>query len=143
MRDILAWYLDEAAYIQDNRTKVAGKTVLLPGFLKGFSNKVVAANTLKWFEFQQIVRKWHRKLAKVSHQNFSYDNLHYFVVQCFIDCISTGEFMHVYNAIVVMKEILDVFPLASVNDSGVFVNATMDRLVESEERGDLKILARS
>jgi THO complex subunit 2 len=51
--------------------------------------------------------------------------------------------MHVYNAIVVMKEILDVFPLASVNDSGVFVNATMDRLVESEERGDLKILARS
>lgn len=51
--------------------------------------------------------------------------------------------MHVYNAIVVMKEILDVFPLASVNNSGPSINAAMDRFVETEERGDLKILARS
>jgi THO complex subunit 2 len=51
--------------------------------------------------------------------------------------------MHVYNAIVVMKEILDVFPLVSVNDCGAAINSAINRLVESEERGDLKILARS
>ncbi|CAA7260264.1 unnamed protein product [Cyclocybe aegerita] len=128
LRDLLTWHLDEAAFIQDNRAKVAGKTVILPGFLQKWSSKAVptAANILKWSEFQQIVRKWHRKIAK-----------------CFIDCIQTGEFMHVYNAIVVLKEILEVFPLASVNEAGPSLNAAIDRLIETEERGDLKILARS
>lgn len=65
-------------------------------------------------------------------------------LQSFIDCIQTGEFMHVYNAIIVMKEILDVFPMASVNEhSGSNINAAIDRFLETEERGDLKILARS
>jgi THO complex subunit 2 len=74
---------------------------------------------------------------------FVLELLYNVAVQCFIDCILTGEFMHVYNAIVVMKEILDVFPLVSVNDCGAAVNSAINRLVESEERGDLKILARS
>jgi len=60
-----------------------------------------------------------------------------------IDCIQTKEFMHVYNAIVVLKEILDVFPLASVGEAGVGIHAAVERLVETETRGDLKILARS
>jgi THO complex subunit 2 len=51
--------------------------------------------------------------------------------------------MHVYNAIIVLKEILDVFPLASVLDVGSSIDAAMDRFIETEERGDLKILARS
>ena len=51
--------------------------------------------------------------------------------------------MHVYNAIVVMKEILDVFPLSSVNNVGPSINSAIDRFLETEERGDLKILARS
>ena len=51
--------------------------------------------------------------------------------------------MHVYNTIIVMKEILDVFPLATINDAGPSINAAVDRLLETEERGDLKILARS
>ena len=48
-----------------------------------------------------------------------------------------------YNAIVVLKEILDVFPLISVLDVGASIDAAMDRFIETEERGDLKILARS
>jgi THO complex subunit 2 len=51
--------------------------------------------------------------------------------------------MHVYNSIVVLKEVLDVFPLISVNEAGVSINTAMDRLIEKEDRGDLKILARS
>lgn len=51
--------------------------------------------------------------------------------------------MHVYNAIVVLKEILEVFPLISVNEAGVGINAAVDRLIETEGRGDLRILARS
>lgn len=51
--------------------------------------------------------------------------------------------MHVYNAIIVMKEILPVFPLAAVTDTGASLDAAMDRFLESEERGDLKILGRA
>ena len=52
--------------------------------------------------------------------------------------------MHVYNAILVLKEIIDVFPLASVNEfAGSYVDRVMQRLVQNEERGDLKILGRA
>jgi THO complex subunit 2 len=51
--------------------------------------------------------------------------------------------MHVYNAIIVMKEILPVFPLAAVTDTGASLDAAMDRFLETEERGDLKILGRA
>lgn len=64
-------------------------------------------------------------------------------LQAFIECIQTGEFMHVYNAIIVMKEILPVFPLASTTDVGASLDTAMDRLLETEERGDLKILGRA
>lgn len=51
--------------------------------------------------------------------------------------------MHVYNAIIVMKEILPFFPLAAVTDTGASLDVAMDRFLETEERGDLKILGRA
>jgi THO complex subunit 2 len=51
--------------------------------------------------------------------------------------------MHVYNAIIVMKEILPVFPLSAVLDTGASLDSAMDRFLETEERGDLKILGRA
>lgn len=51
--------------------------------------------------------------------------------------------MHVYNAIIVLKEILPVFPLASVGEYGPVIDNMIDKLVEGEERGDLKILSRA
>jgi len=51
--------------------------------------------------------------------------------------------MHVYNAIIVLKEIITVFPLAEVTDTGAGLDITMDRFLEIEERGDLKILGRA
>jgi THO complex subunit 2 len=51
--------------------------------------------------------------------------------------------MHVYNAIIVLKEILPVFPLATVADSGPQLDKAMDQFLETEERGDLKILGKA
>ena len=51
--------------------------------------------------------------------------------------------MHVYNAIIVMKELLPVFPLAAVTDIGASIDAAVDRFLETEDRGDLKILGRA
>lgn len=51
--------------------------------------------------------------------------------------------MHVYNAIIVLKEILPAFPLASVTDTGAALYVAIERFQATEERGDLKILASS
>ena len=74
LRNILNWYLDEAAYIQDNRTKaLGGKPVCLPGMQKSFmkdpSKLVEPSSLLTWPEYQKIVRKWYRKLATVCNDN--------------------------------------------------------------------------
>lgn len=52
--------------------------------------------------------------------------------------------MHVYNAIIVLKEILPVFPIAAVNEHcGPALDMAIDKFLEKEERGDLKILGRA
>jgi THO complex subunit 2 len=52
--------------------------------------------------------------------------------------------MHVYNTIIVLKEILPVFPLSDVSaDIGSTLDMAMEKFVETEERGDLKILGRA
>ncbi len=52
--------------------------------------------------------------------------------------------MHVYNAILVLKEILPVFPLSTVaTHGGVKLNHAMEKFLENEKRGDLMILGRA
>jgi len=52
--------------------------------------------------------------------------------------------MHVYNAVIVLKEVLPVFPVATASGTaGYSLVTVLDRLLEKEERGDLKILARA
>lgn len=52
--------------------------------------------------------------------------------------------MHVYNAVLVLKEIINVFPIAAVNEVvGSSIDHVMKKLADNEERGDLKILAKA
>ena len=51
--------------------------------------------------------------------------------------------MHVHNAIIVLKEILPVFPIASIAVVGPTIYGVMEKFLETEERGDLKILGRA
>ncbi|KAG9317173.1 transcription factor/nuclear export subunit protein 2-domain-containing protein [Chiua virens] len=130
LMDLWKWAQDEQLFIHENRTKIGGRTVLLPGFQPRWTNKdqmnLVPEDLLPWSGFKQILRKWHRKLGR-----------------SLCNCIETGEFMHVYNAIIVLKEILPVFPLAAVSEYGPAIDSMIDKLVEGEERGDLKILSRA
>jgi THO complex subunit 2 len=149
LTDLLKWHQDEQQYLQDNRVKGAGKAAYLPGLQLRWTNKptVAVSDLAKWSEVQQFNRKCHRKLAKV---------LCYFcfrvsprlimstLPQALIDCIETGEFMHVYNAIIVLKEVLPVFPVGVASGTaGYSLVTVLDKLLEKEERGDLKILARA
>jgi THO complex subunit 2 len=148
LTDLYKWFSDEALYEQDNRTKTGGKIQYLPGFQKVWSLKLPVEKTsiLAWHNFQQVLRKWHRKLFKVcllvSSAMRSIDFASF--IKSLADCIKTNEFMHVYNAIIVLKEILPVFPLSAVIDlTGPSLNQVIETFIEKEERGDLKILARA
>ncbi|KAI9063149.1 hypothetical protein FKP32DRAFT_1651303 [Trametes sanguinea] len=131
LTDLSKWFHDEQLFLQENRTKSGGNTVWLPGLLRRWPLKpqpvIEQKDLINHEELRQVVKKWHRKLGK-----------------SLTECIETGEFMHIYNAIVVLKEILPVFPVAAVNEySGANVVRSVERFLEKEERGDLKILGRA
>nr|VWP00540.1 Palmitoyltransferase AKR1 (EC (Ankyrin repeat-containing protein AKR1) [Ganoderma boninense] len=129
LTDIQKWYQDEQLFVQENRTKSGGTVTLLPGLQLRWTPKQVITqeDLIKWSDFKQVVRKWHRKLGK-----------------CLAESIESGEFMHVYNTIIVLKEILPVFPVASVYEfSGLNLSRAIEKFLEKEERGDLKILGRA
>ncbi|KAI0375719.1 hypothetical protein BV20DRAFT_1059341 [Pilatotrama ljubarskyi] len=131
LTDIYKWFQDEQLFLQENRSKSGGSTVFLPGLQLRWPatpKPVIAQEDLiTWSDFKQVVRKWHRKLNK-----------------SLMECIDSGEFMHIYNAIVVLKEILPVFPVAAVTEyGGPNLARAVERFLEKEERGDLKILGRA
>ncbi|KIY45922.1 hypothetical protein FISHEDRAFT_76157 [Fistulina hepatica ATCC 64428] len=96
-----------------------------PGFKRPTGNNNYT--DVSWANFQSLLRKFHRKMTT-----------------SFADCIKTGEFMHVYNAIIVLKEVLPVYPLADVNAfAGSEIDGYIDTLLENEQRGDLKVLGRA
>lgn len=68
LTDISKWFQDEQLFLQENRTKVSGTAVFLPGLQLRFSPKPVIAeeDLITWADFKQVVRKWHRKLNKVG-----------------------------------------------------------------------------
>ncbi|KAK7061446.1 THO complex subunit 2 [Favolaschia claudopus] len=128
LSDLLKWHGDQALYKSDSQTVTRGTTVYHPGFVQKYASKTAENDQLEWqTTFRRVVRKWHVKLSK-----------------CFADCIATGEFMHVYNSIIVLKEILPVFPLAEVSiETGTTLNSAMDKFLETEERDNLKVLGRA
>ncbi|KAJ7667690.1 transcription factor/nuclear export subunit protein 2-domain-containing protein [Mycena polygramma] len=129
LADLAKWYGDQAQYNSDNQTATRGTVVYHPGFVQKWTSKPIdQSDQLEWgTAFRRVVRKWHAKLAK-----------------CFVECIGTGEFMHVYNAIIVLKEILPVFPLADVSaETGPALDQAIDKFVEGEDRDNLKILGRA
>ena len=70
LTDISKWFQDEQLFLQENRTKSGGNTVFLPGLQLRWPltpKPVIAQEDLiTWADFKQVVRKWHRKLGKVS-----------------------------------------------------------------------------
>ncbi|TDL29757.1 hypothetical protein BD410DRAFT_710827 [Rickenella mellea] len=130
LKDLYHWHKNEKAFDEANRLKDGGKNLLLPGFQKRWSNDWPSSpdDLIRWSDFKSFLKKCHRKLGR----------------QSFTDCIQAGDFMHVYNAIIVLKEIIEVFPVSAVNEVvGSSIDLEMQRFTQSEERGDLKVLAQA
>lgn len=148
LADLLKWHQDEEQFVQDNRVKVKDTITYLPGFMTRFQNKranVALEDLMDAPTFREVCKKWHRKLTKVTHSHFlRLDIRSHGRVQCFIDCIESGEFMHVYNTIIVLKELLPVYPIASVYElGGPRLDIAINDFVNKEKRGDLKIIGRA
>ena len=148
LTDATRWHNDEQAFMQDNRTKVAGKPVYLPGFQMRWTAKTTVAieDIIKWTDFKIVVKKWHRKIFRVSLVKFCVLRRRVLipVYQSLLHCLESKQSVHIYNALLVLKELLGVFPRADVADSfGSLLNNAVDLLLKEEKRGDIKILGKS
>ncbi|TKA78520.1 hypothetical protein B0A49_05121 [Cryomyces minteri] len=119
LKELSTWHADRAVY-----EKIAyGPKRNLPGFAKKLSaGKVV--EFLDFEEFRRLMFKWHGNLNNA-----------------FKACFSGGEYMHIRNAIIVLKAVHQSFPVVNFMGKSIFESVT--ELSESEKREDLKLAATS
>ncbi|KAG8744851.1 THO complex subunit 2 [Ceratobasidium sp. 414] len=127
LTDVGAWAKEEKTY----KTEVVDK--LLPSFLRqwsrtqAMSRNIKASDMIQWDNIRRLVSKWHIKMFK----------------SC-VDCLLSGEAMHIRNAIIVLTEVLPVFPMKEIshNSGPAIINAVRE-LLEKETRPDLFNMAQS
>lgn len=120
LRDLGRWHLDKALFEKE----AFGTKKDLPGFAKKLSSEKVIDTFMDFEEFRRILLKWHRNLNSALKT-----------------CLSGGEYMHIRNAIIVLKAVFQYFP--AVNWMGHMQVASVTELSKSEVREDLKIAATS
>ncbi|EPX74425.1 THO complex subunit Tho2 [Schizosaccharomyces octosporus yFS286] len=116
LNDVTHWYKEKNIY---------EKECLGNGLLTGFRVDWLDENgpsLLQHNKFVLLVSKWHKQLT-----------------QYFEQCLMSGEYMHIYNAIIILEKILPCFPL--IQESGQSLKKAADNLKENEKREDIKILA--
>lgn len=120
LRDLSKWHADKAVYEKE----AFGTKKDLPGFSKKITNEKTILLFWDYEEFRRVVYKWHRNLNSALKS-----------------CVSSGEYMHIRNAIYILKAVHQYFP--AVNWMGQSQVTSITELSRSESREDLKIAATS
>lgn len=120
LKDLSKWHADRAVYEKE----AFGTKKDLPGFCKKMTNEKSILLFWDYEEFRRVVYKWHRNLNTALKT-----------------CISSGEYMHIRNAINILKAVHQHFP--AVNWMGQSQATSITELSRSESRDDLKIAATS
>ncbi|RVX71179.1 hypothetical protein B0A52_03545 [Exophiala mesophila] len=114
LKDLSRWHNSKQTYERE----AWGVKKNLPGFaLKVESGKVVTL--LEYQKFRNILFKWHSSLFNAL-----------------VRCLASPEYMHVRNAISVLRAVAGFYP--SVNTHGVGLQKAVDKLGESDKE-DLKV----
>ncbi|KIW27666.1 uncharacterized protein PV07_07389 [Cladophialophora immunda] len=114
LKDLARWHGSKATYEREGW----GIKKNLPGFaMKVEAGKVVAL--LDFESFQRVLYKWHGNLHTALQR-----------------CLTSPEYMHVRNAISVLRAISGVYP--AVNWHGTGLQKAVDKLRESDKE-DLKV----
>ncbi|PYH99012.1 hypothetical protein BO71DRAFT_415916 [Aspergillus ellipticus CBS 707.79] len=120
LRDLGRWHADKAVYEKE----AFGNKKDLPGFAKAVDLEGKPTTFLEYEDFRRLLYKWHRLLASALK-----------------GCLNGGEYMHIRNAISVLKAVVQQFP--AVNWIGRDMLTSMNNLSQNDERDDVKIPAAS
>jgi THO complex subunit 2 len=120
LRDLTRWHADKGLYEKE----AFGTKRDLPGFAINVDAEGKPAAFLDYEDFRRLFYKWHRLLAG-SLKN----------------CFNGGEYMHIRNAISVLKAIVQYFP--ALNWIGRDMLACVNSLSQNDERNDVKTPAAS
>ncbi|CAI7664733.1 unnamed protein product [Penicillium viridicatum] len=120
LRDLTRWHADKAVYEKE----AFGAKRDLPGFAKNVDAEGVPTMFLEFEDFRRLLYKWHRLFSNALKS-----------------CLGSGEYMHIRNAISVLKAVVKHFP--AVNWIGRDILNCVDNLSKNDERDDVKIPAAS
>ncbi|KAM5456227.1 THO2 plays a role in transcriptional elongation [Microsporum audouinii] len=116
LRDLSRWHADKAVYEKE----AFGAKRDLPGFARTMDPEGKPTTFLDYEDFRRILYKWHRQLSASLKT-----------------CLTGGEYMHIRNAISVLKAVIQYFP--AVNWIGRDMQNCVAALTNSDPRDDIKI----
>ncbi|EEP79464.1 conserved hypothetical protein [Uncinocarpus reesii 1704] len=119
-RDLSRWHADSAVYEKE----AYGAKKDLPGFATAVDAEGKPTIFLSYEDFRRILYKWHRLFGAALKT-----------------CLTGGEYMHIRNAISVLKAVVQYFP--ALNWIGTDMLAIVNHLKTSDPRDDVKIPAAS
>ncbi|KAL2833112.1 transcription factor/nuclear export subunit protein 2-domain-containing protein [Aspergillus pseudoustus] len=120
LRDLGRWHADKNVYEKE----AFGTKKDLPGFAMSVDPDGKPTNFLDYEDFRRLLYKWHRLISSALK-----------------NCLNGGEYMHIRNAISVLKAIVQHFP--AVNWIGRAMLDSVNSLSQNDERDDVKIPAAS
>ncbi|KAK8203142.1 THO2 plays a role in transcriptional elongation [Zalaria obscura] len=120
LKDLSSWHADKATYEKN----AFGAKKQLPGFARRMTAENTPETFLEYEDFRRLLWKWHGNLNGA-----------------FKHCFESGEYMHIRNAIILLKSVHQHFP--AVNFMGKDMQAKVTTLSQEEQRADLKLAAAS
>ncbi|KAJ5084930.1 Semialdehyde dehydrogenase NAD-binding [Penicillium alfredii] len=120
LRDLTRWHADKSVYEKE----AFGTKRDLPGFAKNVDPEGTPVMFLEFEDFRRLLYKWHRLLSNALKA-----------------CLNGGEYMHIRNAISVLKAVVQHFP--AVNWIGRDMLNSVNNLSKNDDRDDVKIPAAS
>ncbi|KAI9793668.1 MAG: THO complex subunit 2 [Peltula sp. TS41687] len=120
LKELSRWHADKATYERE----AFGNKRSLPGFAKKLVKDKVPETLLDYEDFRRLLYKWHKNINSALKA-----------------CLTGGEYMHIRNAIIILKAVGEYFP--AVNWNGRDQVTSVTELSKSEKRNDIKIAATS
>lgn len=120
LRDLSRWHADKAVYEKE----AYGSKRDLQGFATALDPEGKPTTFLDYEDFRRLLYKWHRILGGSLKT-----------------CLTSGEYMHIRNAISVLKAIVQYFP--AVNWIGRDMHTVVENISKTADRKDIQTPAAS
>jgi THO complex subunit 2 len=118
LKELRTWHKDESVFEKE----AWGKKKDLPGFAVKLTSPKDIATFMDWQTYRRILHKWHVKIS-----------------QALKVCLTGGEYMHMKNAMLVLKGISQHYPVLNFIGDALVKNVTA--IGKEETRDDLRLMA--